>query len=388
MKRRANGEGSFFKRKNGDWEGQATVKQVNGRSKRIYASGKSLAIVKEKIRKKKKQENYALPNSKRDWIVADYLDYWIRDIQTDRIRETTMSTYMLAINKYIKPTMGNHKLQEFSIYNVRQALDVLKKQGCAVTMRQKCLCVLSSCLSHAMRDELIHRNVAQLIEKIEYTPKETIIWTTAQAAQFLQAVKNHPHYIAFLLLLTYGMRRGEVLGLRWCDIDFSNDLIHVRQQIGRINGEIMARELKTKNSRRALPLMENVRATLLEYAKKHVVTLPPFNPYFELSTQGTVVSSKSGKPLEPRYLCKCFENLTQEAGLPRIKLHAMRHTAATIIKDLNVPVKDAQMILGHADISTTLNVYQHGTPESYRTAISAVENRLLCGYATSSDVRV
>ena len=83
-----------------------------------------------------------------------------------------------------------------------------------------------------------------------------------------------------------------------------------------------------------------------------------------------------GTPLEPRNFARCFHELAKKAGLLRIKIHAMRHTAATVLKDLNAPVKDAQLILGHSNISTTLNIYQHGTPEAHRAAISAVEKRL------------
>ena len=123
--------------------------------------------------------------------------------------------------------------------------------------------------------------------------------------------------------------------------------------------------------------MANVRDALIKHAKKHSCTTLQFNPYFELSTQGTIVVSKSGTPFEPRNLGRLFDTLVKKAGLPRIKIHAMRHTAATFLKNLNVPVKDAQLILGHANISTTLNIYQHGTQETQRVAISAVEDRLL-----------
>jgi integrase len=90
--------------------------------------------------------------------------------------------------------------------------------------------------------------------------------------------------------------------------------------------------------------------------------------------------SKVGTPLEPRRIGRIFDSLQNKVGLPRIKIRAMRHTAVTVLKDLNVPAKDAQLILGHANISTTLNIYQHGTPETHRVAISAMEGRLIdCG---------
>ncbi|MDR1629490.1 MAG: site-specific integrase [Oscillospiraceae bacterium] len=377
MKRRDNGDGTLFKRKDGRWSAQVYVTLANGERKRICITKKDREAVRIKLREVLKQENNRVPYSEKDWTIAEYLDYWMRDIQPHRVRETTMAIYDVMIKNHIKPACGNCKLRSLSTYNVRHMLEVLKENGCSERTRLACLRILSACLNCAVREELIFRNAAQLVEKPKYIPKETTIWTAEQAALFLRTIKEHPQYIAFLLLLTYGMRRGEVLGLRWSDIDFDSGWIHVRQQIGRVNGVIKARELKTGNSRRVLPLMSNVRAALLEHAEKNGVVLSPFNPYFKLSISGTVVASKAGTPLEPRNLTRYYNDLVEKANLPRIKIHAMRHTAATLLKDLNVPVKDAQLILGHSSISTTLNIYQHGTPETHRTAISAVESRLL-----------
>jgi integrase len=380
VKHRDRGEGTIFRRKDGRWSAQAYVTLLNGGHKRICITRKDREIVKAKLREILAQENRRVPYYEKVWTVAEYLDYWMQDVQSGRIRETSMSTYRYMIKNHIKPTMGNHKLKNLSVHDVRNAMDVLEERGCSGSARQKCLQILSTCLNCAMREEIINRNVAQLVEKPRYVPKETLIWTAEQAAQFLRSAKGRPYYIAFLLFLTYGMRRGEVLGLRWCDIDFNSGLIHVRQQINRIDGKLTARVLKTANSCRTLPLVSNVRAALLEYATKDGITPPPFNPCLELSEHGTVVVSKAGTPLEPRRIGRIFDSLQYKAGLPRIKIHAMRHTAATVLKDLNVPVKDAQLILGHANISTTLNIYQHGTLETHRVAISAMEERLIgCG---------
>jgi len=377
MKRRAKGTGTIYRRKDGRWAGEIDVTLSNGEQKRALTTSKSREVVRSWLRKIRDQENRKIPYSEKDWTVAEYLDYWMQDVQVGRIRETTMEAYNLTIKKHLKPTLGSHKLQNLRACDIRHALDMLEKRGCLGATIQKSLWILSACLNCALREEVIQRNVAQLVEKPKYNPKETRIWTVEQAALFLHSVKDHPHFIAFLLLLTYGMRRGEVLGLRWSDIDFENELIHVRQQIGRINGKIIPRNLKTANSLRTLPLMTNVREALMNHAKKCNVTPSQFVPYIELSTQNTVIVSKSGTPLEPRNLGRLFDVLTKKVGLPRIKVHAMRHTAATVLKDLNVPIKDAQLILGHANILTTMKIYQHGTPEAHRTAISAVEDRLL-----------
>jgi integrase len=382
MRRRGNGEGSIVKRKDGRWSAQATVTLASGGTKRVCITTKEYETAKSKLCEILEQEKRNIPCSEKNWTVSDYLDYWMRDIQARRIRETTMALYEMNIRLYIKPTLGGRKLKELSVSNIRGALTVLDERNCSGRTKQIFLQIIRACLNCAMREELIFRNVASLVEKPKYTPKEITIWSVEQSALFLYTIKEHRLYIVFLLLLSYGMRLGEALGLRWSDIDFDNGIIHIRQQIGRINGKITARELKAQNSRRTLSLMKHVGAELMKHAKKEGITPPKFNPRFELSTQGTIATSKTGTPLDQRNLLRTFHKLTKEPGLPRIRIHSMRHTACTIMKDAGVPLKDIQLMSGHANPSTTMNIYIHGTPETQRTATSAVEKRLFSETAT------
>ena len=188
MKCRANGDGTIFKRKDGRWSAQAYVTLLNGERKRVCVTAKNHEAVRIKLREILEQENRRVPYSEKEWTVAEYLDYWMRDIQMGRIRETTLSTYSRMIKNYIKPTLGNLKMRNLSVYDIRHALDVLKSRGCLGATLQKYLQILSACLNCAMREELIQRNVAQLVEKPKYAPKETVIWTAEQAALFLQTI--------------------------------------------------------------------------------------------------------------------------------------------------------------------------------------------------------
>ena len=384
MGRRSNGEGTLFQRKDGRWSAQTYVTLTNGTTKRICITNRDRNIVKTKLQEALSNEQRKISYIEKDWKISDYLDYWMKEVQPKRIRETTIYTYSVAIRKHIKPVLGGHKLKSLTVHDVRTAMSELENRDCPAAMRKKCMEVLSSCITCAMREDLVFRNVAQLAEAPKYAPKETTIWTAAQAALFLRSVKEHPHYVAFLLLLTYGMRRGEVVGLRWCDIDFDNRTIYVKQQIDRINGVIKARELKTKNSRRQLPLVDKVFAALVEYAKKNDIITARFNPQADLTVEGTIITSSVGTPLEPRNLNRSFHQLTEKIGLPRIKIHATRHTIATILKELAVPLKDVQLILGHSNITTTANIYQHGTSEVQRAALTSAQNRLL---SENSEVR-
>jgi integrase len=385
MGRRAKGEGTIFKRKDNRWSGQDYVTLVNGVRKRICVIGKkgeTREDVRLRLREIMRQEERGTPYVEKDWTLGEYFDYWINEVMPNRVAESTFDSYNRAVNNYLKPAMCGHKLKNLSVQDVRNAIKTMTENGCPSGAMEKNLQVLVNCLNCAMREELIFRNVAQLVEKPKHLRKETVIWSANQSVSFLDSVKEHPLYIAFVLFFVCGMRRGEIIGLRWSDIDFENGFICVRQQMYRVKGkrvksEIVVKELKTKNSRRNPPLVDDVRNALIEHAKKRNITIPPFNPYFELSKQGTVIVGKTGNPVDPRVLARHFENLTKKADLPRTKLHAMRHMTPTFMKDLGVHVKDAQMILGHANVSTTLNIYQHGTPEGQRAALDAMGNRLL-----------
>jgi integrase len=211
MKRRSNGEGTLLKRKDGRWMAQAYVTLVNGERKRICVTAKSHETVKVKLREIIEQENRHVPYIEKDWTVGEYLDYWMKEVQVNRIRETTYDLYDRMIKKHIKPVISGQKLKALSVHDIRNSLNQLGKRGASNRTCIECMRILSACLNCAMREELIYRNVAQLAEKPKHTPKEAVIWTAEQAALFLEKTKNHPLYTAFLLFLTYGMRRGEVL---------------------------------------------------------------------------------------------------------------------------------------------------------------------------------
>ena len=377
MKRRSNGEGTHFQRPDGRWIAQKYVTCLDGSKKRVYGTGKTLTIAKAKLEEKVKQTAHVLPDFDKNWTVGDYLDYWMKEVHAERLSETTVLSYNAMIRNHIKPTLGNRRLKSLTVHDIEAALREIGRCGATGRTQQKYRQVLSACLTHAMREQLVLLNVARLVPKPTYEAEQTVVWSLAQAQLFLQTIKKHKYYVAFLLFFIYGMRRAEVMGLRWEDIDFEEGRIHVRQQIDRVGGKMMARKLKTKNSFRELPLQEKVREELLRLAEQRGVVLPQFNPRFEVGTKGTVVVSRAGTPLESHNFYRCFIRLLREVGLPRIKIHAMRHCAATLLKSLGVPDRDIQLIMGHASILTTMNIYQHATPEIQNSGIMAAENALL-----------
>jgi integrase len=376
MKRKANGEGTIFKRKDGRWSAQTYITMTDGTRKRVSVTKPEREAVKARLDEIMAQEKSKIPFAAEKWTVGAYLDYWLENVVPVRTRVNTALRYESAVRCHIKPTIGRKRLDALSVRDVQNAIEQLAREGRGGNTLYNYKQVLSSALGRAMREELISRNVAQLVELPKYEKRETVVWTAEQSTQFLQAASAHQWFVGYLMMLTYGLRRGEMVGLRWSDIDFGNKCFHIRQQINRQKGQLRPGSVKTNAGRRTLPLAATIETALREHARHAGTTPPPFEPEAAPGTQDLVLTSSTGAPVEPDNLRRAFYNLIRKAGLPKITLHATRHVGATMLKNLNVPAKDAQIILGHANISTTMQIYQHGDLEVQRRAIRDVESAL------------
>jgi integrase len=356
---------------------QITVKLTNGRKKRMTIINRDRDIVKTKLLEVQTQQRKMIPFSSQNWTVGAYLDYWLQNVMPYKLAPGTMDDYERSVRLHIKPAIGHIKLNELGVRDTQQALDKLERQGVAASNRRKFRRTLSSCLTHAMREELVFRNVAQVVKAPKETTKPIFPWTPAQARFFLEQVKDDPDFIIYLIFLTCGPRAGEMFGLCWSDIDFAHDQFLIRQQVTHVKGKLAIQKLKTEASRRPLPLIPIMKQAILELAAKNGIQLVPFDPNRELTAEGLIFTTSRGTPIDSNNFRKRkFYKLSGRYGLPRITLHNMRHTAATLLKDMGVPIKDIQEILGHTDISTTLKIYVHGSESIKRKGLTALSEGL------------
>lgn len=241
-------------------------------------------------------------------------------------------------------------------------------QGNSVRLVQLTRTVLSAALTRAMREELVFRNVARLVTLPTWERKDLTPWTAEEARHFLTSAFADRLYAAFLLLIVYGMRRGEVLGLRWCDINWDTNQLHITQQLQQVGNALQVGPVTTNAGKRDLPLLAPVRAALSELQAASEA---------EDASSDLVFLSTDRTPIWPRNFVNHFHDLRERAGLRRITVHYLRHTAATLLKNLGVPPRDVQLILGHAQITTTLQLYQHGDVAAQQTALDRVGRALL-----------
>lgn len=362
-KRGTRGAGSITRRKDGRWVGRYTVELPNGQHEVRAIYGKTQGEVREELVQCIARRDRGEIMSSNSMTVERFYTIWMDEIVDNRLKPTTIELYRRLFEKYILPVLGKKKLISLDVGDVERCFNLTKRrslhQACAVKK------ALSSMLSSAKDRRCILVNPARDLRVRKVKPKETVIWNKDQLKIFLNEAKNSSsYYVAYAIMANYGLRRGEVLGLRWEDVDFSSGCIHIRRQIVSCNNRPQIGELKTDSSIRDLPLNEWLVSIL--------------RSRFEPGMKGLIFQTRSGNPIAPRNFYRDFQKVAKRAGLPHIKIHALRHMAACFMRDEGVDPKTCQSILGHATLDMTLRIYQHGSTECERAA-SAKLGKLLLG---------
>ena len=369
--KRTNGEGTIYRRKDGRYEAAVYVPTASGTRKRIRIYARTRAAVHEKLVAAQRQAQQGIPVADISQRVDEYLDYWLEHVVRGSRRPATYEQYAWVVARFLKPELGSYRIDKLSVSRVQSWLDQKFAGGESVHRVRLLRTVLSAALTRAQREELVQRNVARLVELPTYQAKERTPWSAEEARRFLVAAADHELYPAILVLTLYGLRRGELLGLRWCDVDFDHGVLHIRNQLQRFGGSFRQGPVKTRAGQRDLPMLTPVREVLLDQRAACAAIRA------DLSPEGLVFVTALGKPLDPDSFRVSFQRLAKRNGIRVIRVHDIRHTTATLLKDLGVPARDAQLILGHADIVTTQQIYQHDSLENRQNALERIESELL-----------
>jgi integrase len=374
---RLNGEGTISgPRKDGRYVGAFYATTSTGTRKRVYVYGRTREEAHDKLIEGQAKAARGIPVPAQSWKLGPYLDYWLEHVIKPTRRPATFALYEMTVRLHLTPALGKYPLKRLSVPILQTFLNSQLRAGVSVrnvhVMRQ----VLSAALSRAVREELIARNVARLVELPTWEPVAVVPWSAAEALAFLDAAAHDPLFPAFVLLLLYGMRRGEVLGLRWQDVDLGSQMIHVRQQIQRVRGELHIGPVKTRAGSRDLPLLGLARTALAARQDRQEADRAMLGSAW--ADTGLVFTTRTGRPVEPRNLVRSFIRICDDNSIRKIRLHAIRHTTASLLKDLGVPARDTQIILGHAHVSTTQQIYTHVDEAARLDALTRL-NKLLGG---------
>lgn len=366
-RRRPTGAGSIYRRKDGRYEVAVWVTTPNGQRRRKRVYGRTYEEAHEKYVELLGQVRRGVPVATRSQRLDEYLAYWLEQVARPNVRVTTYAKYEMFVRLYLAPGLGGKSLEKLTTADVRTFLNAQRENGQSAHKLQAMHGVLRNALQNAMREDLLTRNVAALVRAPQPPAREFTPWSVDEAVTFLGVAASHPLYAAFVLVITLGLRRGEVLGLGWDQVDLEEGAVRVRRQLQRVGGELRLGEVKTRRSGRVIPLPDLcVRALRRRKADQAAERLAAGDGWKD---NGLVFTTRHGTPVEPRNMARAFDLLCEKAGLRRIRLHDTRHTCASLLAAAGVHPRTIMSILGHSQIGVTMNVYTHVTTEDQRTAV-------------------
>lgn len=370
--RRGSGEGSIYQRKDGRWTGYITLE--NGKRKLFY--GKTRKEVQDKVNTALYEQKQGALTSGKQQSMKHFLNYWLEDVHKPTIRLVTYVGYRTVLDKHLIPALGTVKVQKLTLQHVQTFLAQKQREGLSSGRIRYILAILRKALSHAVELNLVARNVCAAARKPRIPKREVQLLTIEQAKRLLQAAAQH-RILGGLLTLTIatGMRRGEILSLRWSDIDLVSEpkTLQVRRTVNRIwKYGMVESETKTAMSQRRIVLPQFVVEALESHrARQEEEKRTAGNAWQE---KNLVFPNKYGRYLEPNTLNEMFDRLLKQTGLPDLHFHDLRHNAATLLLEMGVHPKVVQELLGHSSITITMNTYSHVLPTMQQEAMGKMHN--------------
>jgi integrase len=297
--------------------------------------------------------------------LSEFLDRYMVEVVTHTVRPTTWQLYERYVRLHIKPELGNIRVIHLSPEKIQDFYSAKLNQGYSHSSVIFMHYFIERCLKHAQRLGLVNRNVAELVEAPTRQSSTPQTLSLEQVKKLLVGTREDRYYALFALAVTTGMREGELLGLMWEDIDFFSSTIHVHRSLTYLQGEgLIITEPPTEKGNRYLAVPEFVLDALWDLKEKTG------------DQSGLVFHTRNNAPIFAKNIHCHLKKLLKENGLPLIRFHDLRHTAATLLLSGEVHPKVVQEMLGHACIKNTLDIYSHVMPDIQRSAAEKMNDLL------------
>jgi integrase len=306
--------------------------------------------------------------------VTDFFHIWLTEYAKQKYKPTVYDVEESIIKKRIIPVIGHIKMQQIKPLTITRFYNELSLTYSSDYVRH-IHAILRKAFGQAVRWELLSHNPIDKVDspKIRKTTMQT--WNLEQCLHFLEVSKNHVHYIIFSLAIHTGMRKGEILGLRWSDIDFENKTISIQQTVNWTPSlGIVFQDTKTANSSRRISIGEMVIQDLRDV--ELVIQNRKNDPNIMYIDHDLVCCYHNGEPVKPRRVTEMFELLTKKATLPKIRFHDLRHSHASILLNNGVNAKIGAERLGHSSVQIFLDRYSHLLPDMQRNAVELIEDKM------------
>ncbi len=370
-RKRANGEGSIYLRRDGRW--CAAIVGPDGRRKTIYG------LTREEVRRRltdvvhsKDAGTYVNTGG---LTVGQYLDRWLADVAKPAVRSSTYAGYEVNVRLHIKPEIGRVPLDKLSPVHVQALLNKNLAQGLSPKSVRNIQGTLRTALEQAKHWGMVARNAAEHIDgpKVERFDIQPL--TPDEARTFLASIRGDRLEALYSVALTMGLRQGEALGLRWQDVDLDMGYLRVSKQLQRVDGRFQLVEPKTSRSRRTLAMPASIATRLGEHCQRQNEERRAKGDRWESSD--LVFTTSQGRPLDGTVVSHHFHRVLHRARLPQRRFHDLRHSCATLLLVQGVSPRVVMDVLGHSQIALTMNTYSHVIPELKRGAAERMEDLIV-----------
>jgi integrase len=401
QKRRSAGEGTIFWREDRQrWVAEIPigVDSKTGKMKYKTVYGKSEQDVKEKKKKIELEMGLGLKIESKKTTFGEWLDLWLDTYKKDSLRPTTYSNYKRLIQVHLKPHLGGVALKDLQTNQLQRLFNrlfkkgrVQKYEGAPAGLSRRTVelvrTIANAALEQAVIEDLILKNPCKgtvLPKEEEEESKEVEPFTREEVTKFLNSIKHDRLYAAYYLLAMTGARRGEILGLKWSDIELDGDKtwsdddleggkMHIQRSLcevedketGKLKKEFQPP--KTKKSNRIFPLIPEVVAVLKSHRAKQAEEKLFFGG--EYHNEDLVFATEDGERLWPRNFHRSYTRHLKNAGIPHKKPHTLRHTFCTLLLEAGEELKNVQELVGHSRLSTTADIYSHVLEKQKKKAV-------------------
>ena len=367
-RRRGRGEGAIYRRADGQWCSSVSVGyDLTGKRRRRVVYGATKAAVMDKLKQLYMASLHGALNVQPSRLtVAQYLSHWLENVARPRVRSSTYALYEGLIRLHVNPRIGGLQLSKLTATHIEALYAELAHDGVSARNRQLVHARLYTALKKAVRLKLIPHNVCVDVDRPVAPKKEFPVLNPEQASQFLTAAREDRLFALYVVAVATGLRQGELLGLWWEDIDFERGTLSVRSQLQEVAGDLARVEPKTKESRRKVALPAAAVAALRSHRERMRLE--------GLSTPWVFCTTSGGPIRKSNLRRRSFERVLKRSGLPHMRFHDLRHTAATLLLNEDVHPKVVQERLGHARIQITLDIYSHVLPSMQKEAADKLDH--------------
>ncbi len=383
-KRNPNNSGSIRQRPDGRWEARITVGFHPGTGKQIRKSfyGKAQKEVRQKMTAALHDIDkgvYKLPSKLK---VSEWMIEWLETYRKQNVKPLTYDSYSRAITLHINPALGSIYLSKLKAPQIQRLYNSMIENGLSSTTVRLYATILNSAMQTAVKVGLLDVNPCDRIELPKRQKKEIKPLSDSEIKLFMSEIENSPYKNVFAVCLFCGLRRAEALGLSWDNVDFENGKITIAQQLQHIHntGHELSKTTKSKKPRVIKPppiTFEYLKAERAAQLKRKLIAGKSWRNEWNL-----VFTNELGAFRHPDVVYGAFKVIVEKIGRPELRLHDLRHTAATVALASGSDIKSVQALMGHSSASFTLDIYAHTTERMLQDTSDKIQN-----YYDSIDIK-